>query len=328
MGEPTPVAAPAPRGAPALVAVIRGASRIHDPERREALVRLALAAARGRTGGDAVAVELDHPGALRTTVADAIAAGAPLVVVLGGDGSQREAAAALAATGVPLGIVPAGTANLFAASVGIPGAPEEAVRAIAAGTTRSLDLGLVRPLPGAEWRPAPPSTMLVAMGTGFDARVMAGTGGTAKRRLGTAAYFATGLRQLHRARPFEVALEIDGTRHETAALAVLVANTGQLLPGLLGPRLAVDPADGLLDVLVVRGAGPIGGLRSGLLHLVRGAEDTAVADWGARIRGRSIRRWSDPPQPVEIVGDVVGAGAFEAEVRPSVLRVVLHARKG
>jgi diacylglycerol kinase (ATP) len=312
---------------PALVVVIRGASRVHDPRRRDALARLALAAARSRTGGEATLVELDDPGALRGTVADAVAAGAPLVVVAGGDGSQREAAGALTGSGVPLGIVPAGTANLFAASVGIPRNPEDAVRAIAAGGVRALDLGAARPMPGGTWPGATPSTVLVAMGTGFDARVMADTGGAAKRRLGTMAYFVTGLRELPRTRPFGVVLEIDGTRHETAALAILVANTGQLLPGLLGPRLVVDPTDGLLDVLVVRGAGPFGGLRSGLLHLVRGRQDSAVADWGARIRGRSIRLWSDPPQPVEIDGDVVGAGAFEVEVRPSVLRVVLPRRR-
>ena len=315
------------RRQPALVVAIRAASRVHDPRRRDALVRLALAAARSRTGGEATLVELDDPGGLRETVAGAVAAGAPLVVVLGGDGSQREAAGALAGTGVPLGIVPAGTANLFAASVGIPRRPEDAVRAIAAGTVRALDLGATRALSGGPSPGIAPATVLVAMGTGFDARVMANTGHGAKRRLGTLAYFATGLRELPRARPFGVELEIDGVRHETAALAVLVANTGQLLPGLLGPRLAVDPSDGLLDVLVVRGAGPFSGLRSGLLHLVRGREDTAVADWGARIRGRSIRLWSDPPQPVEIDGDVVGAGAFEVEVRPSVLRVVFPARR-
>jgi YegS/Rv2252/BmrU family lipid kinase len=317
-----------PAGAPALIVAVRGASRVHDPRRRDALVRLALAAARGRTAGDAALLEVDEPGALRVAVAGAAAAGAPLVIVLGGDGSQREAAAALAGSGVPLGIVPAGTANLFAASVGIPRRPEDAVRAIAAGVTRSLDLGSAQPLPGASWPPSAPSTVLVAAGTGFDARVMADTGAGAKRRLGTLAYFVTGLRTLPRARPFEAALDIDGTRHETRALAILVANAGQLVPGLVGPRLAVEPADGLLDVLVVGGRGPLGGLRSGLLHLVRGREDTAVADWGARLRARSVRVWSDPPQPVEIDGDVVGRGAFAIDVRPSVLRVVLPGRRG
>ena len=325
--RPSGPEAPLTGSHPAIVAVVRGASRIRDQRRRDALVRLAMAAARGRTGGDAALVELDDPGMLGVTVAGAVAAGAPLVVVLGGDGSQREAAGALAGTGVPLGIVPAGTANLFAASVGIPRCPEDAVRAIAAGTARALDLGAVRDMPGGPSAGAFPATLLVAMGTGFDARVMAATGPAAKRRLGTLAYFTTGLRELPRARPFGVALEIDGVRHETRALAILVANTGQLLPGLLGPRLRVDPFDGLLDVLVVRGDGPFGGIRSGLLHLVHAREDAAVAGWGARLRARSVRLWTDPPQPVEIDGDVVGAGAFEVEVRPSALRVVLPGRR-
>jgi YegS/Rv2252/BmrU family lipid kinase len=314
-----------PHAAPALVAVIRGASRVHDPDRRDALVRLARAAARSRTGAEATLVELAHPGELHEPVAAAVASGTPLVVVLGGDGSQREAAAVLAGSGVPLGIVPAGTANLFAASVGIPRGPEAAVRSIAAGVTTALDLGTARPLAGASWQRGVPATLLVAMGTGFDARVMAATGGTAKRRLGTLAYFVTGLRQLPAARPFAVRVEVDGSVHETEALAVLVANSGQLVPGLLGPRLAVDPSDGLLDVLIVRGAGPFGGLRSGLIHLARGGADASVAGWGARFRGHLVRVRPDPAQPVEIDGDVIGVGAFEVEVRPSVLRVVLPA---
>jgi hypothetical protein len=50
---------------------------------------------------------------------------------------------------------------------------------------------------------------------------------------------------------------------------VLVANTGEIIPGLIGPRRPIDPSDGRLDLLVVAGRGIPGGLRSAADLLLR-----------------------------------------------------------
>ncbi len=66
------------------------------------------------------------------------------IVVAGGDGTVACAAQALAGTGTPLGILPFGTMNLLAKDLGIPaGAPEAALRIIAAGATRAIDVAEV-----------------------------------------------------------------------------------------------------------------------------------------------------------------------------------------
>ena len=83
-------------------------------------------------------------GTLDERVALAVATGAKLVVVAGGDGSVACAAQALVGTGVALGILPSGTMNLLAKDLGIPiGDFEAAMRLIAAGTTREIDVAEV-----------------------------------------------------------------------------------------------------------------------------------------------------------------------------------------
>src|SRR5690242_16662252 len=52
-------------------------------------------------------------------VRQALAEGAELILAWGGDGTVQRCVDALAGTGVPLAILPAGTANLFAANLGI-----------------------------------------------------------------------------------------------------------------------------------------------------------------------------------------------------------------
>jgi len=58
----------------------------------------------------------------------------------GGDGTVSAAAQACFRTGMPLAVVPAGTMNLFARALGMPLAPEEAVRALARGSVTGVDV--------------------------------------------------------------------------------------------------------------------------------------------------------------------------------------------
>jgi len=109
--------------------VAGGASRLADPVRRAALVVAATAAIKARTGAAPEVRVTATADAGRAAAQEAVAALAPLLVVVGGDGSVRSAAAVLAGTGITLGIVPGGTGNLMAAALGIPRSPEAAIAA-------------------------------------------------------------------------------------------------------------------------------------------------------------------------------------------------------
>jgi diacylglycerol kinase family enzyme len=65
------------------------------------------------------------------------------LVVGGGDGTLSTAAQSLAGSGVPLGILPLGTRNHFARDLGLPADLTAAVRVIAAGHVRRVDVGEV-----------------------------------------------------------------------------------------------------------------------------------------------------------------------------------------
>lgn len=319
-GPATERIATATAGAIPFLVVAPGASRLMDSRRREAVVTAARAAIRARTGHDPELRVTAHAAAGRAAVREAVVAGARLVVVAGGDGSVRTAAAALRRTGIPLGVIPAGTGNLLAAALAIPRSMDQAIAALATARERSIDLGRVAVGRGPDVQAVP---FLVAAGMGFDARVMAATSARSKRSLGVGAYFGSAAGVAVRLRSFEVRIVVDGVAHRTEALAVLIANAGELVPGLVRPRLPLVPDDGLLDVLVARGRGPLGGSRAALELLLGRGVHAAIGPFSARMVARHVEVEATGPEPIEVDGDVVGSGSMIADVEPGALRVLV-----
>jgi diacylglycerol kinase family enzyme len=118
-------------------------------------------------------------------------------------------------------------------------------------------------------------------------------------------------------------VEVDGERHELTGLVVLIANAGELIPGLLGPRRPIDPASGSLEVLVLGGRNVIGATRGGLELLLR--HDGPHGDLALRRSAGHIRVEAAPAQPIQIDGDVHGVGWIEARVMPGALRILVPA---
>lgn len=307
--------------APPLVVLNPTASRLHDPETRRALTDALTRAIRARTGIDPVVVAGSVEAAREAFAAAAIEK--PLLVaVAGGDGSVRQAAAALAGTGVPLVIVPAGTGNVLARGLRV-GGPAAVVRGLPTAVERVLDLGSVRW--GATGEPAPTAeeVFVVACGMGLDARIMAGTDSRLKRRFSFGAYVAAALREIVRPRPSRFVVEVDGERHELTGLVVLIANAGELIPGVLGPRRPIDPSSGSLEVLVLGGRNMIGATRGGLELLLR--RDQPNGDLALRRSASHIRVEATPAQPIQIDGDAHGIGWLEARVMPGALTILVPA---
>ncbi len=302
-----------------------------DPERRARVEREIDDAVRARTGAATTWADGDRASVERAVDA-AVARRAPLAVAVGGDGTIRIVAERLVGTGIPLAVVPAGTGNLFSGALGLPIRRQAAVRAIAEGGERDVDAGAVTWTVGGDLvggaGPAGPATdgsgtFIVACGSGFDARVMAAASDAAKRRAGRAAYFAAAASLVPGLTVHPHRIEVDGEAHELPALAVLVVNAGELIPGIVAPRLPISANDGLFDVLIVRASGVIGGIVGGLELLARSQVGWSATGASLRVRGRRVAVSSAPPEVIEVDGDVLGRGSFTAEVLPGALRVVV-----
>lgn len=184
------------------------------------------------------------PGHATELARSAAEVGSEVIFVLGGDGTIREAAAGLLDLGTALAPLPGGTTNVVACHLGLPSRPLAAAARYdgTASTlrTRRMDVGRCGSLP-----------FLIASSLGLDARTMLAVDAAAKRRWGRLAVIEEGFRQLRRFAParFRVRFGDDECQGSLVALCNIAEYAGpfRLAPG-------ADPADGLLDLVVFRGA--------------------------------------------------------------------------
>jgi len=201
----------------------------------------ALAALRPRFGRLPVHA-VSEPGEAERLAADLAGSCDPLVV-LGGDGTIHEVANGLppdrGPDGPAIGLLPGGTGNDLARGLGLPPDPVAAAQVLAGGVPRRLDLldcGARRAANG--------------VNAGFAAAATQRLSRRMKRALGPLAYVAGGLLAGLAPPTWPARVEVDGRVVDGEALAVVIGNGGSFGGGRrLLPE--ADPADGLLDVLVV-----------------------------------------------------------------------------
>ena len=126
-------------------ALPREAALIVNVHSRKGEALFAQAKAKLEQAGIAlVAAHAVHdPARLQETVRQAVADGAPMVIVGGGDGSLSGTVDELVGKGCVFGVLPLGTANSFARTLGLPLDLDGAVGVIASGRRRRIDLGLI-----------------------------------------------------------------------------------------------------------------------------------------------------------------------------------------
>jgi diacylglycerol kinase family enzyme len=312
---------------PALVVLGLGASGLHDPATRAALGEAAAEAARARGHPDVSIVACPDAAALRSTVASGVASGIHLVVAIGGDGTVREAAGAVAGSPAELAVVPAGTGNLLATAIGIPRDRRAALGVVRRGRVRPIDIGRARwQGPTGSRSEAGSSAFVVACGVGLDARFVRTATKEAKRRFGIGAYLGAALAQVGDLTPRPTRLLLDGELVDTESIVVLVANAGELIPGVLGPRLPLRPDDGWLHVFVLRG-GVVGSLVGALELLVGAGPGRTPTGSGFRALAREVEVTveGEPHEPVQVDGDQVGSGDLAATIEPAAVRAIVPA---
>jgi diacylglycerol kinase family enzyme len=273
-----------------LAAVVANPARVRD-----------MTALRRSCAEAAAAAGWQPPLVLETSAADgglaaaaqAMAAGACLVLAAGGDGTVRSCAQALAGTQTPLAIVPAGSANLTARSLGIPGDLAGALAVGFGGRDHRIDLA-----------DANGTTYVAMAGIGLDAAVVGATPDLVKRRAGWPAYAAAAAAVLPRRRT-EFIVRLDGGEPLVRrARCVVVGNSG-LLPGGFPLLPDARPDDGVLDVGILAPGGPVGWISVGYRVISSSRRDDS---WLERHRATRIEISAAVPLPRQADGELQGAG--------------------
>jgi YegS/Rv2252/BmrU family lipid kinase len=289
-GDPPAELPPAGRRA---VLVVNGRSRSGREAAAEASRRL-RAAGLDLTDEHVVA----DPRRIPDVVADAVDAGAGLVVLGGGDGTVSACAGVLAGRDVVLGLLPTGTANDFARTLAIPSRLDEACATVVGGRVVDVDLGTVG-------EGAARHHVVNVASMGLSVELTRALSPVLKRRIGAAAYPVAAVRAYRRHRPFRARLEFPDGDHATVEagdlLQVAVANGRHYGGGnVVAPDAGLD--DHMLDVYAV----PRGTARQ-RLDVARGwANGTFVErDHVVHVRTRAVRVVTDDPMPVNIDGEIV-----------------------
>jgi YegS/Rv2252/BmrU family lipid kinase len=168
---------------------------------------------------------------------DLAARGCDRIIAWGGDGTVHEAAAPLIGTSTAIGVVRSGSGDGFGRSLGVPRAPEAAIRVAVAAEPHAIDVGY---LAGRHF--------LNVAGIGFDATVARDF--NLARRRGQLGYLTRTLTMVWTYRCRRYAIDVGPERSDATRFLVAFANGPEY-----GNRLVLDaaanPADGWLNAVVV-----------------------------------------------------------------------------
>lgn len=222
---------------------------------------------------------------------EAVAAAAEGVVpvVMSGDGLIGQVGGALAGTGAAMGVIPGGRGNDLARVLGMPTEVGAAVDLLAAGTTRTIDVGEVNG-----------KRFLGIASCGFDSDANR-IANDAKWIRGGFVYPYAALRALAAWKPARFELLLDGERRELTGYSVAAANSRAYGGGMMiAPAAELD--DGLLDVVLTA---KVGKLRF-LLNFPKVFKGTHVdAPEIAVVRAAEVEIRADRPFAVYADGDHV-----------------------
>jgi diacylglycerol kinase (ATP) len=249
-----------------------------------------------------------HRGHAAELASAAVAQGARTVLAWGGDGTINEVGSVVAGTPVALGIVPAGSGNGFAAELGVPWQPADAIDVVIHGRDRLIDAGELNG-----------RLFFNIAGIGFDAVVAEqfNARGTLGNR-GMGPYVRIGIQEIFRYRAGTYRVTLDGEELVSNALVIAFANGREY-----GNRIRVAPQalvdDGKLEAVVVEDRTALSRLWTGR-HLAFGTAHKAT-----RVVLRSVasaRVETDGDILYHVDGEVGRAhDVVDVRIRPRLLKV-------
>jgi len=271
------------------------------------------------------------PGAERELAERAIDDGYGVIVAAGGDGTWSNVADRIVASGedIAFGVLPNGTGNDFGRNLGFrPAGAAEAVRALARGVTRLVDVGRLETPSASEHAPDAfePRHFLNLIGFGFDVAVI-DAAAHARFLKGELLYKVTALQQLFRFPGVQLSVDGgEGPIREGRHLMLTVSN-GRFFGGgfPIAPDASLD--DGRLHACRIGDAAPLTRLK--LFNLAQRGRHLESERVEVLAR-RSFRIGFGRPPRFEMDGDVRVASCEDLTVRvlPAALRVVVPPTPG
>ncbi|MEY4485054.1 MAG: hypothetical protein RL693_2506 [Verrucomicrobiota bacterium] len=253
-------------------------------------------------------------GSARKIAWELAAAGHPIIVAAGGDGTVNEVINGLAqyrlenpneAAYPTLGILPVGTMNVMACELGLPARKLEAGwEIIQSGATCVIDM----------WQ-ANDHFFAQLAGVGFDAEVVQQTTWEMKRSYGPLSY-AISAAQVLTQEATMLAVEIEN-RPLMYGPIVLIGN-GKHYGGPVPVFRDASNTDGLLDVLIFHGRGPLEAMQ--VLQAIATNDFTECGDVDY-LQVPSLRVTSPRPVPFQLDGELGDFTPVEFKLAPFRLRV-------
>ena len=244
-----------------------------------------------------------------------MSANADLVIAAGGDGTVSAVAGGSIGTGIPLGIIPRGTANAFAATLGIPRLQpiRNACQVILAGHSQAIDAAYCNGFP-----------MILLAGIGYEANVVEKADRDLKNRWGSLAYLMSGWKTIDEQQLFEIELESSGKLYQFSAGAITIANAAPSTSVLAQGAGQVLWNDGLLDVTIVTAEDQLEAVTTLLKLFSAAITKTELAEKNV-VHGRTqqLKIATNPPQKVVVDGEIIGTTPVEIECIPNSLTVLV-----
>jgi YegS/Rv2252/BmrU family lipid kinase len=249
------------------------------------------------------------PAMLKEVVRNAVANGAPMVIVGGGDGSLSSTVDYLVDHDCVFALLPLGTANSFARTLGIPLDLDGAIETIVHGRRRRIDLGVIDG-----------DYFANCAAIGLASKIGNSVPRGLKKLLGRIGYLLWAVWCMLSFRAFELTVEDGETTHRLSALEVRIAN-GRFHGGIE----VVDDTDVDSGDIVVQAV--TGRLRRALIWnwfatLLR----LPARHWTTvEFRGQRLRVETRPRLSISIDGEVVGKTPATVEVADRAIEVVVPA---
>jgi diacylglycerol kinase (ATP) len=250
---------------------------------------------------------------------EAIREGCGYVIAAGGDGTLNEVINGIAtphlARGIRVGIVPLGTANDFARSIRLPASVEDNIDILGAKQTTPIDLVRIT---------SDRTRYFVNVSAGgFSGAVDEKLTPEIKSAWGPLAYLRSAAAALPELHEYHTTIVFDDVESLVIDLYNVIVANGQFVGGALPIAPKADPADGLLDVLLIPKRPPA---KMVLLAAEMLLGNHLSSDAVMFRRATKISVQSQPAMSFNADGELVGDDPAVFQIIPLALEFVIRKR--